>query len=88
MRTAQRVHNQRHNPSGRHAEYSLDSMLTCPGCGGRNPPEFEVCPFCNLRLGEQANGSRARRARLAALLFLVVLVSTVLLVLTRTVPIA
>ena len=87
MRTAQRVRNQRHNPSGRDAEYSLDSMLTCPGCGGRNPPELAVCPFCNLRLGEQANGS-ARRARLAALLFLVVLVSTVLLVLTRTVPIA
>jgi hypothetical protein len=63
-------------------------MLVCIGCGGRNLPELDVCPFCHRRLGSQANDSRALRKRLASIvvatLLLVLLVGVVLLVLIRT----
>jgi hypothetical protein len=60
-------------------------MLVCPGCGGRNPPELDVCPFCNRRIGGQSNASRSSRTRrrasiVLATLLLALLVSVVLLV--------
>jgi hypothetical protein len=68
-------------------------MLVCPGCGGRNPPELDVCPFCNRRVGAQFNGSGSLRTRrlisiVLATLLLALLVSVVLLVLARSVPVA
>ena len=66
-------------------------MLVCPGCGGRNLPELNVCPFCHLRLGTQANGSRrSRPGRLAgillATLLLALFASVVLIVIARAAP--
>jgi hypothetical protein len=62
-------------------------MLQCVGCGGRNPPELDVCSFCHRRLGAQANGARPRRPAstiVATILLLVVLVSVLLIVLVRS----
>ena len=58
-------------------------MLTCPGCGGRNPPDAELCPFCNRRLGEPSSGARARRARLVALVLVLLAVGLVAVFLSR-----
>jgi hypothetical protein len=64
-------------------------MLACTGCGGRNPPEIRVCPFCHRRLGGKANGFAARRVRrlasilLASLLLVAVLAGLALFVLAR-----
>jgi hypothetical protein len=64
-------------------------MLVCPGCGGRNSPDLDVCPFCRRRLGPRANGTGVLRPRrlssvVLATLLLALLVSVALLVLSRS----
>jgi len=64
-------------------------MLVCPGCGGRNPPDLDLCPFCHRRGGGQKNGSRALRplrspTMLVAAVVLVVALSVVVLFLARS----
>ncbi len=63
-------------------------MLVCSGCGGRNLPDLQVCPFCNRRIGAPANRSRLLRPRRLAGIFLatvllVLFVGAVVLVLAR-----
>jgi hypothetical protein len=64
-------------------------MLVCPGCGGRNSPDLDVCPFCRRRLGAHANGAgvlrpRRRSSIVLAMVVLALLVSVALLVLARS----
>jgi hypothetical protein len=58
-------------------------METCPGCGGRNPPELQVCPFCQYRLGAQTHAMRWLRPTLAGILLLALLVGVVIVVLIQ-----
>jgi hypothetical protein len=65
-------------------------MLVCPGCGGRNPPQVELCPFCHRRLGARGGGAhrplvqRVGGIFLGAVLVIAVLIGVGLLVLART----
>jgi hypothetical protein len=63
-------------------------MLLCAGCGGRNPPDFDVCSFCNRRLDGRGTGApRPRRLAnivLATLLLLLLLLASVVLFVARS----
>jgi hypothetical protein len=55
----------------------------CPGCGGRNPPELQVCPFCQYRLGAQTRRARWLRPRPASWVLLALLIGACVLLLTQ-----
>lgn len=53
--------------------------ITCPGCGGRNPPALSSCDWCGRSFLSAGRQISARWVRLAASLIFAALVATVVL---------
>ena len=65
------------------APSTLASMIACPGCGGRNPPELEVCPFCEYRVGTRTQRSRWFRPSVVSVLLLALVLGAMVVLIIR-----